>query len=382
VTITEANASEPAQVVWTEEELLTSHPYAEPLVAAGVRCHGGFDDQGTYVSPRTLHRGPAIRAWQAKHQREVGAPLLGLPLDTWPEQYPNVVQARSLIEAGAPEPIIASLTRIGTVEGFGSMIRHSVLPDFNRLFSEGVDGTATDHLDRGLYEAHARDEAGHEEEAGHKQMWFAARDIAFENPVTEDETVLMLERMGIATPGTGGQIDPERLRARALAGRILPDDIPFEFEAVLDRMTRLLLIEISAFHTFAWAEELLSDPNLVAGDGEAARLVSYICADETPHVEYLRTVLSEMKARTVVGAGGRRHAGADLVGRIWDRALDQSLGVRRQDGLETTRREVIHALSGRSDAADVLARFDQLGTVHRREDGTWIEAADGAATAD
>jgi len=379
MTITEANPSEPAQVVWTEEELLASHPYAEPLVAAGVRCHGGFDDQGAYVSPRTLHRAPAIEAWQAQHQREVGAPLLGLPLDTWPEQYPNVAQARSLIEAGAPEPIISSLTRIGTVEGFGSMIRYSVMPDFPRVFSEGVDGTAIDHLDRGLYEAHARDEAGHEDEAGHKQMWFAARDIAFENPVTADETVLMLERMGIATPGTGGQIDQERLRAQAVANRILPDDVPFELEALLDRMTRLLLIEISAFHTFAWAEELLSDSDLVAGDGEAARLVGYIRADETPHVEYLRTVLSEMKARTVVGTGGRRHAGADLVGRIWDRALEQSLGVRRLDGLEMARREVVHALSGRSDGADVLARFDELGSVHRREDGTWIEAADAAA---
>jgi hypothetical protein len=285
-----------------------------------------------------------------------------------------VAQARSLIEAGAPEPIISSLTRIGTVEGFGSMIRYSVMPDFPRLFSEGVDGTAIDHLDRGLYEAHARDEAGHEDEAGHKQMWFAARDIAFENPVTEDETVLMLERMGIATPGTGGKIDQERLRAQAVANRILPDDIPFELEALLDRMTRLLLIEISAFHTFAWAEELLSDPDLVAGEGEAARLVSYIRSDETPHVEYLRTVLSEVRARTVVGTGGRRHAGTELVGRIWDRALEQSLGVRRREGLETTRREVVHALTGRSDAADVLARFDELGSVHRSDDGTWVEA--------
>ena len=63
-------------------------------------------------------------------------------------------------------------------------------PTCTRLFDEDVDGTAIDHLDRGLYEAHARDEAGFEDEGGHKQMWFAARDIAFENPVTEDETEL------------------------------------------------------------------------------------------------------------------------------------------------------------------------------------------------
>ena len=33
----------------------------------------------------------------------------------------------------------------------------------------------------------------------------------------------------------------------------------------------------------------------VDGDGEAARIVSYIRADETPHVEYLRTALTEMR---------------------------------------------------------------------------------------
>ena len=66
-------------------------------------------------------------------------------------------------------------------------------------------------------------------------------------------------------------------------------------------MVRVLFIEISAFHTFAWAEEWMSDTELVAGDGEAARLVSYIRADETPHVGYLRTALSEMRDRTWVG---------------------------------------------------------------------------------
>ena len=47
-------------------------------------------------------------------------------------------------------------------------------------------------------------------------------------------------------------------------------------------MAGLLLIEVSAFHTFAWAEAVLSDGELVAGDGEAARLVSYIRTDEAP----------------------------------------------------------------------------------------------------
>ena len=114
----------------------------------------------------------------------------------------------------------------------------------------------------------------------------------------------MLERMGIAAPGGGGAVDPAALRATALANRILPDDIDFDLESLLTRMIRLLFIEISAFHAFAWAEEILSDTDLVAGEGAAGRLVSYIRSDETPHVEYLRTVLSEMRDRTVLGAVG------------------------------------------------------------------------------
>jgi len=51
-----------AQVTFTETELLADHVIAEPLIANGVRCHGGFDEDGNYVSPRTLNRWPAIHA--------------------------------------------------------------------------------------------------------------------------------------------------------------------------------------------------------------------------------------------------------------------------------------------------------------------------------
>ncbi len=362
------------QVAYDEAELLASHDYVEPLVVAGVRCHGGFDEDGTYVSPRTANRVPAIAAWQDKHRRDFGTDLLDLPLDTWPEHYPNVAQARHLIESGIPDPISATLTRVGTVEGFGAMIRYEALPDMQRLVDEDIAGTALAHLGRGLFEAHARDEAGFDGEGGHEHMWYAARDVAFENPVTEDQRALMLERMGIAPPGSGGKVDVVAMRAAALANRRWPDDVEFALESLIARMVRLLLIEISAFHTFAWAEELLADPDLVAGDGEGARLVSYIRADETPHVDYLRTALSELRDRTVVGESGRKHRGAHLVGGTWDRALAQSIGPNRQATLETTWREVRHAVGDRPGAADMLARFDELGSVRREGDGTWVEA--------
>ena len=221
------------QVIFTEVELLANHTMAEPLIEGGVRCHGGFDDAGAYVSPRTKHRVPAIEAWQAQHTATFGTDVLHVPLDTWPQHVPNVAQARHLIKAGVPEPLIATLTRIGTVEGFGANIRFLQPGDMQTHFDEDIRGTAIDHLGRGLFEAHGRDEAGWEEEAGHKDMWFAARDVAFETPTAKIDVDAMLARMGFGQPGSGpGGIDLERA---------LPDDIDMNLELIANLMIRVLL---------------------------------------------------------------------------------------------------------------------------------------------
>ena len=340
-----------AQVSFTADELLADRPTSEPLVVRSVRCHGGFDDDGTYVSPRTLHRGPAIEAWQARHRAEFGTDILSIPLDTWPEHFPNEAQARLLIERGVPEPLIASLTRIGTVEGFGANIRHLQPGNLQRHFDDSIADTATAHLGGGLFEAHGRDEAGWEAEAGHMDMWFAARDVAFENPTSTIDIDAMLARMGFGQSGGAGMVTE----------RILPDDIDPGLELVANFMVRVLLIEIQAFHTFTWAESWLGDPDLVAGDGEAARLVSYIRADETPHVGYLQTSLTEMHARTWVGASGKRYAGADMIGAIWDAGLEQSLGAGRAQTRSALRAEVEHWVLQRPGGSDLMAEFDTLG---------------------
>jgi hypothetical protein len=342
------------QVTFTEAELLADHSMAEPLVEGGVRCHGGFDHEGRYVSPRTKHRVPAIEAWQAQNSAVFGTEVLHVPLDTWPQHMPNVAQARHLIRAGVPEPLIATLTRIGTVEGFGANIRFLQPGDMQRHFDESIAGTAIDHLGRGLFEAHGRDEAGWEEEAGHKDMWFAARDIAFDSPTAKVDIDAMLARMGFGQPGSGpGGLDLDR---------VLPDDIDVNLELIANLMIRVLFIEVQAFHTFAWAEDWLSDTDLVAGDGRAAELVSFIRADETPHVGYLKTALTEMRDRTWVGSGGEKHAGAEMIGRLWDRGLEQSLGAGRAQTRQAVLNEVEHWCLQRSGGADILAEFHALAS--------------------
>jgi hypothetical protein len=346
------------QTTWTERELLEGDEVSEPLILGGYRCHGGFDDAGRDRSPRTRFRVPAIEAWQRRHGEEFGTEVLDVPLTTWPETYPSVAQSRYLLEQGVREPTILTLTRIGTVEGFGAMIRHASVPDRQRFFDESIAGTAIEHLDRGLFEAHARDEAGWDEEAGHRHMWFAVRDVAFEHPVTEDQTELMLERMGISSGGPAP--DPVQVRERMLAARVF-GDLDLELEAMIRRMIAILLIEISAHHVFAWAEELLSDPELVAGDGDAARLVAYIRQDEAPHVAYLATALTEMRDRTFIGESGRRIPGTEIVGGLWARGLDESLGAAREQNRRLRVREVEDALERNARRDEILEGFHALG---------------------
>ena len=360
-----------AQTRFSEHELLADHEIEAPLVVDGLRCHGGFDAAGAYVSPRTLHRWPAIRAWEDQRVEQFGTPILDVPLDTWPEHFPSVAQSTFLLRRGVPEPVIGELTRIGTVEGFGGMLRLLPTPRFERAFEEPVDGTAIAHIDGGLFEAHARDEAGFGGLAGHDRMWFAARDIAFEHPDVEDQTARMLTRMGIGAPAGAAPAAPPP--------RALPDDIDPDLEVVVGRMIGLLLIEISAFHGFRWAEAVLDDRELVAGDGRAAELVSHIRADETPHVAWLRTALSEMRDRTWVGSGGRRHPGTEMIGRLWDRALRNSVVLRRREHLQMVMAEIGTAVAGRPDADDLIEEMLSLGRVVRLPDGS---VADADAEAD
>jgi hypothetical protein len=348
------------QLTYTETELLETDATVEPLVAAGRRCHGGFDADGVYRSPRTRFRAPAIAAWQQHHREQFGGELLGVPLETWPESYPNVAQAKFLVRSGVPGPVITTLTRIGIVEGFGAMIRHASVDERQRFFDESIEGTALAHLDRGLFEAHARDEAGWEEEAGHNEMWFAARDVAFGAPPTADETQLMRERMGI--PTSSGAVDPAAMRERMLAARVF-DDLDLGLEMLIQRMVNILLIEISAFHIFAWAEDVLFDADLFADAGEAARIVSYIRADETPHVDYLKTVLTEMRDRTFIGESGKRYPGRLIVETLWERMLEASLGSNRDANLRASVREVEYALANDPRRDALLEEFHSLGTV-------------------
>ncbi|MFZ0245607.1 MAG: hypothetical protein WAL68_08020, partial [Candidatus Binatus sp.] len=190
-----------SQLNFSTEEILANVPTREPLIVKGVKCHGGFDADGHYRSPRTAFRVPAIKAWQEKHVATSGTPLFEIPADTISPQVPNAAQVKFLLRSGVREPMVRWLSEIAIVEGFGAMIRELPVPPLNTFIREETAGTALAHLTSGLFEAHARDEAGWSEEGGHRQMWDAARDAALSNPAISPEIYAnIIARRGTPQP--------------------------------------------------------------------------------------------------------------------------------------------------------------------------------------
>jgi len=356
---TAAPLSAPDRLVFSRDELLASGAYEAPLVAGGVRCHGGFGADGRYRSPRTLHRGPAIAAWQARLARE-GDALIGIPRALMPPQYPNLAQATLLLRHGVRDPIVRTLTIISIVEGFGAIIRDVRVPDLGALVVEPVDGTALAHLAAGLFEAHARDESGFKDEGGHKQMWEAARDLALEKPRIPGDVLM-------------------RMMGRS-AGRGRRAERPFPMldetlERMLALMAQVLVVEVFAEGTFAWGIELLSNPEVSAAPEAAGNMVRFVQADEKPHVEYLRTALSELRARTLRTVDGGTLPGREVVDGLLHRILREITRNRPREQREDIRESLIAAMQVAADPKALLEEFDALESRWTPPERTGFEPA-------
>lgn len=345
------------RLTYTSTELLSDLPYAAPLFAGGVLCHGGFDESGRYRSPRTAHRSTAITAWQQRLLRE-GNPLIEIADAIMPPQYPSVEQAKLILKAGVREPVVRALTVISILEGFGAIIRDVAVPDLNALFVEPIEGTALSHLSLGLFEAHARDEAGYRDQGGHKQMWEAARDLALENPKVPPDVFMRL--MGD--------------RGQARGGNPVFPEIDKQLYRMIGMMAQVLVIEVFAKRTFDWGIALLSDKEVSAAAEQAGAMVTHIREDEAPHVEYLRTALSETRARTLRTVDGKLLSGATVVDGILHHILSRTAESRPREQRDDTRGAVARAIEAGNATASLLEAFDALAPQWTAPPTTGFEA--------
>ena len=310
---------------FTFDEILSEHVYQRPLVVDGVRCHGGFVD-GRYVSPRSRLRSTAIAAWQARlPPGELDAVLAPITAHI-PLHFPNDAQTRLLVREGVRMPLVRILSLIAIIEGFGGDVLRAVpVPPLRERVVEPIDGTALAHLGP-LFEAHARDEAGH------RLMWELARDIALDRPEIPSD-------LASALPPTR-------------APRLLTE-IPADLEALVLRMLGVLTVEVFAREAFRWAKAVLGDPTLFPRHADATALVDCIQQDETPHVAYLATALAELRCRTLAGSEDGPVAGRAVIDRARDMVVGFQTGPRHRANVEF-RTQVIERYSAEHPRREAL----------------------------
>jgi len=330
------------QLDFSTEELMAEQDYDEPLYGGEVLCHGGYIN-GQYVSPRGRGRKPAIEAWR-QQLLDDDQPLIFVPDAYVPPNYPSYEQARYLLQEGIVDPVCRALTTISIVEGFGARIREIHMPDMDSEIKEDLSGTALGHLQKGLFEAHARDEAGHRDQGGHKQMWEAARDVALNKPKIPSDVLLRM---------MSG-------RAASKQERKFPQ-ISSRMEEMITFLANILVVETFAEDVFNWAIDLLGDPEVSHDATLAAHLVNCIKADEKPHVDYLTVALSELRTKTLLATDGSTELrGAEVVDSIFARQLRGAATNRPRDARQRLQAEIHEVITDKSRASKISNKFESL----------------------
>lgn len=334
------------RLTYTKDEIMADHAYARPQVEAGYRLHGGFDEAGRYVSPRTLFRWPAVRAWQQKLRAE-GLPVVDASIRLLKRgPYPSVAQQKFLLAHGQGEALWNALTVTGVIEARGRALCEVAAPDFQDIIVEDIAGTCTGHLNKGLLFAHGLDEGGYPEkgEGGHDAMWFAVRDHLFGANAYPHPAV------------------PESL-ARPEGGRRMPQ-LPKPFEDWILLLMNVLMIEVRAESFFSFCTELMRAPDTFTDRKpaalHAAELVDRIRQDEAIHVGYLQTFISEMRGFTLRGDGGVTVNGADLIDPVWEGMVEWHAVTNAHHAREQAREAIVGRLSSRPDGNALIAQFDAL----------------------
>ncbi|HEY1631195.1 MAG TPA: hypothetical protein VGF56_07755 [Rhizomicrobium sp.] len=341
-----------AKLSYSADEILADHAYAKPHLEAGYKLHGGFDEAGHYISPRTLHRWPAIDAWTEALKARGHDIVDSSPALLVRDSYPNIAQQSMLLELGFGQTLWDSLSITGVVEARGRMLAEATAPDFQPIVEEDISETAVGHLNKGLLRAHGLDEGGDPSrgEGGHDAMWFAVRDMLFGQHAYPHAEV----PASLARPDTG---------------RLMPQ-ISAEHERWVLLLMNVLMIEIRAERFFNFCTSVMRDPRNFRDRRDvadhAADLVDRIRQDEAPHVGYLAIVMSELRSFTFKvadgkAADGKRVKGAEFIDPVW-RGMVQYHAVTSIDfEHERTRKEFAQMFGAKPGGEALLRQFENLG---------------------
>ena len=333
-----------AKLTYSRAEILADHPYAKPHIEAGYRLHGGFDADGGYISPRTLHRWPAIHAWAEALQARGHELVDSSPTILSRDNFPGTAQQSFLLALGLGQTLWDSLTITGIIEARGRRLADATAPDFQSIVVEDISQTATGHLNKGLLVAHGLDEGGDGVLGGHDAMWFAARDLLFGKDAWPSPLV------------------PESL-SRPELGRLMPQ-IPKEYEDWILLLMNVLMIEVRAEKFFRFCTDVMRDPGNFRDRRDAAlhaaEIVDRIRQDEAPHVGYLTDVVSELRSFTFRTVDGGTIAGMQMIDPVWRGMAHWHAVTNHDHGRAQSRANIVAMLEAQGNGNALVKQFDQL----------------------
>ncbi len=335
-------------LVYSREQILSNHAYATPHEAAGYRLHGGFDEDGAYHSPKTLHRWPAVRAWQAQLKGR-DWPLIDASQSLLSHgTFPNLEQQALLLKHGLGQTFWNALTITGTIEARGQALCEFPAPDWQDVVVEDISETCTGHLAKGLLYAHGADEGGDPaipDVGAHDAMWFAARDLVF----GKDAYPLCEIPDSIARPDTTPPF-PELPEAQG---------------GLLSLLANVLMIELRAEAFFAFSCAVFRHRDTFPGLNDqcelAAQMVERIRIDEAIHTAYLQTTISELRSFNLKTLDGSTVPGHELIDPFWDDVVRWHATTVFEENAKRSRATLVPQIQALPDGEAVLAEFEALG---------------------
>ena len=334
-------------MIYTLEEIMSEHDYSSANKMAGYLLHGGLDQEGKYISPRTKVRWEAINQWN-QNLTEQGHPLLDCSVEILKYgNYPNFNQAKYLLSLDEGTFLWNSLTITGEIEARGRALAEITAPDFQKIIKEDISDSATGHMNKGLFVAHGYDEGGDpaSNQGAHDQMWFAARDLLFGKDAYPMPEV------------------PENI------GRPVEEEdkwpIPVEYAGIVDFLMNVLMIEVRAECFFQYSMNLAACEDLFKDRREdallAAEMVRRIRQDEAVHVAYLNLIISEFRTFTFKTEIGET-LGSDFIDPHWDKMVKWH-GEDIHHDFKDQRIEIVErTLKNNNEAHALIKGFHQLAS--------------------
>lgn len=335
-----------SRLVYSQNEIEAEHDYASPHIECGLKLHGGFSEDGIYISPRTRYRWEAINAWHDQlKSRQVPIVEATTQLLTEPN-YPNVEQQILLLQKGIDQSFWDSLTITGLIEGRGRALAEVTAPDFQEVIVEDLSGTALGHMNKGLLRAHGWDEGGNPETdvGGHDVMWFAVRDLiygkdAYPIPVPPERI--------------GREKDEREMR-----------QIPEMHEFLLSFLMNLLMIEVRAERAFSFYEAVIGHPSVFVDKrkeaAHAVALVDRVRQDEAVHVAWLRAAIAEFRSFTIKTVEGGAVPGSQIVDPVWEAMVHWHAVEMHETSREAVHAEMEEKILAHPQGQAVLEEFNRL----------------------